>query len=93
MLDCPDFFDNKDKYTAHAWNRKPKKWIDPVKETNANKTAIATGQKTLCELWAENGRDYKDVMNELKKLQDYAEEIGLRSDIATLKGGDGDAGT
>ena len=93
VLDCPDFFDNKDKYTAHAWNRKPKKWIDPVKETNANKTAIATGQKTLCELWAENGRDYKDVMNELKKLQDYAEEIGLKSDIATLQGGENNAGT
>ena len=93
LINCPDFFSNKDKYTAHAWNRKPKKWIDPVKETNANKTAIATGQRTLCELWAENGRDYKDVMDELKKLQDYAEEIGLKTDIITLQGGEKQDGT
>lgn len=87
-IKCPNFFEEKDRYLNHSWNRKPKKWIDPVKETNANRTAIATGQKTLSELWAENGRDYKDVMNEMKQLQDYADEIGLKTEIPTLKGGE-----
>ena len=91
-VECPDFKDNRDKYLAHAWNRKPKKWIDPVKETNANKTAIASGQKTLVELWAENGRDYKDVLDEMKQVQDYAGEIGLHTEIPTLKGGESNAG-
>lgn len=87
-LTCPDYEQNPDKYTAHTWNAKPKKWIDPIKETNANKTAIETGQKTLAELWAENGRSYEEVMDEIKKLQDYAEKIGLVTSIPNLKGGE-----
>ncbi|MGN0163292.1 MAG: phage portal protein, partial [Candidatus Ornithomonoglobus sp.] len=90
-VECPGYSRNPEKYLNHAWNRKPKKWIDPVKETNANKTAIATGQKTLTELWAENGRDYKEVMDEMKRLQNYAEEIGLHTEIPTLKGGESNA--
>ncbi|NDO20198.1 phage portal protein [Lachnospiraceae bacterium MD329] len=91
-VECPDFWKRKDEYLAHKWNRKPKKWIDPQKEANANKTALATGQKTLPVLWAEDGRDYKEVMDEMKKVQDYAKEIGLKSDLVYLTGGEDNAG-
>ena len=76
---------------AHEWNRKPKKWIDPIKEANANKVAVATGQKTLADLWREDGRDYMEVLDEMKKIQDYAEEIGLKSDLPYLTGGENSA--
>lgn len=85
--ECPNFESDPDIYTPHQWNAKPKKWIDPIKETNANKTALETGQKTFTELWAENGRDYKDVMDEMLKIQEYAEQIGLHI-IPNLKGGE-----
>ena len=33
----------KEKYLEHEWNRKPKKWIDPQKEANANKNCYHNG--------------------------------------------------
>lgn len=68
-IECPDFWAKKDTYLAHEWNRKPKKWIDPIKEANANKVAVATGQKTLADLWREDGRDYMEVLDEMKKFK------------------------
>lgn len=91
-IECPNFWAKKDTYLAHEWNRKPKKWIDPIKEANANKVAVATGQKTLADLWREDGRDYMEVLDEMKKIQDYAEEIGLKSDLPYLTGGENSAG-
>lgn len=87
-----DFWNNIDDYTAHEWNRKPKRWIDPQKEANANKIALETGQKTLANIWSEDGKDYKTVIDEMKKVQDYAEEIGLKTDLTYLGGGEKDAG-
>ena len=86
----PDFEINKDRYLRHSWNKKPKRWIDPVKETNANRTAIASGQKTLTQIWGEDGRDYKDVMDEIKAQQDYAAEIGLVVGVPTIDGAPAD---
>lgn len=90
-VNCPDFWANKDMYLSHGWNRKPKKWIDPIKEANANKIAIATGQKTVADIWREDGRDYVEVMDEMKKIQEYAAEIGLNSDLPYLTGGESNA--
>lgn len=92
VISCPGFWENRDLYTAHVWNKKPKKWIDPLKEANGNKVAIETGQKTVVDIWRENGRDYKEVLDEIKKVQDYAHEIGLESDLFYLGGGGKNAG-
>ena len=83
----PDFWGNVDGYTAHEWNRKPKRWIDPQKEANANKIALATGQKTLKDIWSEDGRDYKTVIDEMCDIQNYAQEKGLKTSLPLLGGG------
>ena len=82
-----NFWDNIDEYTAHEWNCKPKKWIDPIKEANAYKIALVTGQKTLNDIWRENGKDYKAAIDEMKQIQDYAEQVGLKTDLPYLGGG------
>ncbi len=91
-VECPDFWENKDEYLTHEWNRKPKKWIDPIKEANANRIAVATGQKTIADIWREDGRDMSEVLDEMKRIQDYAEEIGLKSDLTYLTGGEQNGG-
>lgn len=73
----PDFWTNKEKYLEHEWNRKPKKWIDPQKEANANKIAITTGQKTLNDIWREDGKDFKTVLDDMKKLRN----MQIKSDL------------
>lgn len=83
-----DFWHNTDDYTEHDWKRKPKRWIDPQKEANANKIALASGQKTINDIWRENGSDYKTVIDDMKRVQDYAKDVGLVTDLTYLGGGD-----
>lgn len=67
--------------------QKTEKWIDPQKEANANKIAITTGQKTLNDIWREDGKDFKTVLDDMKKIEEYANQIGLDLNFPYLKGG------
>lgn len=82
-----NFWEHIDEYTAHEWNSKPKKWIDPIKEANAYRIALETGQKTLNDIWRENGKDYKSAIDEMKQIQEYAEAVGLKTVLPYLGGG------
>lgn len=77
IIKAPDFWEHKDKYLKHSWTAAPKKWIDPAKEATANKIALNTGQKTLQQIAAENGRDWKEQVNEMLEVLEYAKGKGL----------------
>ena len=62
---------------AHKWVQAPKKWIDPTKETTATKTALATGQKTFQDVAAEQGKDWKDAINEMAEVLKYGRKAGI----------------
>lgn len=76
-IKVPNFWDEKDKYLKHKWTEAPKKWIDPSKEAKANQIAISTGQKTFKEIASENGRDWKEQMDDILDVLEYAESKGL----------------
>lgn len=79
LFDIKDFWDpdKKEKYLAHKWVSAPKRWIDPLKEVQAMKIAIQTGQKTFQEAAAENGRDWKDVVDDMVEVLEYGRKQGL----------------
>ena len=77
IIQVPDFWNNKEKYLSHTWTAAPKKWIDPAKEANANKIALSTGQKTFQQIAAENGRDWREQIDEMMEVLKYADENGL----------------
>ena len=79
LFDIKDFWDpdKKEKYLAHKWVAAPKRWIDPLKEVQAMKIAIQTGHKTFQEAAAENGRDWKDVVDDMAEVLEYGREHGL----------------
>ena len=72
-----DFWKDKSKYMQHEWVIKPKRWIDPYKEANANAVALKTGQKTFQQICAESGRDWRKVIDEMAEAMEYAEEKGI----------------
>lgn len=76
-LHVRDFWENKDRYLDHSWIIAPKKWIDPQKEANANRIALNTGQKTFKQIAAEQGRDWKEQVEEIADVLDYAREFGI----------------
>ena len=76
-LNVKDFWENKEKYLSHKWIKAPKKWIDPMKEANANKIAMNTGQKTWADMAAENGKDWKEMIDEIAEIMEYGNEKGI----------------
>lgn len=76
-LDLPDFQTRQSEYVNHMWVKSPKKWIDPLKEANAVKIALLSGQKTYQEVAAEQGRDWMESLAETAEMLKYAEALGL----------------
>lgn len=76
-VDIRGFWEDKGKYLSHKWIQAPKRWIDPLKEANANKTALNTGQKTWADMAAENGKDWKEQIDEMAEIMDYGREKGI----------------
>lgn len=76
-LNIPGFWENKRTYFKHVWVATPKPWIDPLKEANATSVALATGQKTFQEIAGENGRDWKDAIDDMAEAIAYAESKGI----------------
>lgn len=77
LFNIPGFWENKNKYLKHEWVAAPKKWIDPLKEATATKIALQTGQKTFQQIAAENGKDWKEQIDETIAVLDYARKKGL----------------
>ena len=77
LVNPVDFWQDKERYMGHTWIRAPKKWIDPLKEANANKIALYTGQKSWADMAAESGRDWKEVIDEMADIMEYGKEKGI----------------
>ena len=77
-ISIPDFWSNKEKYFEHSWVKAPKPWIDPAKEATANKTALETGQKTFKDISAESGKDWRQAIDDMADVQEYASEKGVK---------------
>lgn len=90
LFAIPDFWKRKEDYLHHSWVKAPKKWIEPVKEATANKIALQTGQKTFAELCAEYGKDWKEAIDEMAEVVQYARDKGI--DIGGMLFGTGTTG-
>jgi lambda family phage portal protein len=98
VFNIPGFWDKKTDYLAHEWVATPKKWIDPGKESKANETALSSGQKTFKQIAAENGKDWREQLDDMAEANDYAKEKGIdlpgilykKAAPATGSGGKGD---
>ena len=77
LFDLPGFWDKKAEYLTHHWVKIPKKWIDPAKESIANKTALQSGQKTFADICAEQGKDWKEAIKEMAEVLKYGREAGI----------------
>lgn len=77
LFSMPDFWERQADYLEHSWVKAPKKWIDPTKESNANRIALASGQKTYQDICAEQGKDWKDAVDETAEVLEYARAQGI----------------
>lgn len=83
--DCAprDFYKNRVAWTKAAWIGAGRGWVDPVKEATAAQMRIETGISTLDQEVAEaTGRDWRDVLEQRAREQNYARELGLDLQIS-----------
>ncbi|MCD8206731.1 MAG: phage portal protein [Bacteroidales bacterium] len=76
-LQITDFWTNKKKYLAHEWIMTPKAWIDPLKEVQAMRDALKSGQKTFQQAAAEGGHDWKEQIDKMAEALAYAQSKGI----------------
>ncbi|MVB11070.1 Phage portal protein, lambda family [Caprobacter fermentans] len=80
-IPIPDYFREPAPYRRHVWIASGWDWIDPAKETGANLTALQTNQKTLQEICAEKGKDWREVLAQRKRETDMLRKLGLDSGL------------
>lgn len=76
-VDIPDFFEDPQRWLKHDWAERPKPWVDPEKEANANAKAVQTLQKTFKDFCAENGADWRTVIDDTAEAITYAQGKGV----------------
>lgn len=75
-----DYFQNrahycKPKFTSRGWA-----WVDPLKEVNANVTAVKAGFKTLTDIAAESGKDFEEIVKTRRREMDLLASYGVSVD-------------
>lgn len=77
LFPAKNFYENKAEYCRAQWIGGSWGWVDPVKEVEAAKLAIDYGLSTLAEEAAGQGRDWEEVLEQKKREEDRARELGL----------------
>ena len=66
-----------DKFSAHVFTGRRWEWVDPLKDIEADITAVNAGLQSPQRVAAKLGRDYEDLLVELKQAQDLRAAIGV----------------
>ena len=76
-------FDPKDKqYYKVVWLAPSLGWIDPKKEAEANTINLQNGGKSFQQYCAEQGADWRERIDEMAEVKEYAESKGVTLNFA-----------
>lgn len=90
LFDAPDFYKNRSEYTRAAWIGGGWGWVDPVKEVEASRKAIDYGLSTLAEEAAGQGRDWEEVLEQIRREQEKVDMLGVKVSRSGSKQEQGD---
>lgn len=76
-LSLAGYEQNPEMYRACRWMPRGWSWVDPTKEVAAYKEAIKGGLMTKAEVIAQSGGDFEEVMQQLSREREVAEELEL----------------
>lgn len=82
-----DYFQNRSHYCKPKFTSRGWPWVDPLKEVNANVTAVKAGFKTLTDIASESGKDFEEIVKtrrrELDLLAQY--NISLETEVQAVE--------
>ncbi len=76
-VEAPGFYENQAAYCAANWIGSGRGWVDPLKEANAGGERIRNNFSTLQQEAAEQGLDYRDVLEQRASEETFAKSLGL----------------
>ena len=71
-----------EKFNVPKWTGRRWAWVDPLKDVEANRAAVAAGFKSATQVINEMGGDREDVYQEIAQDLEYAESLGLSFDYS-----------
>lgn len=72
-----DFYENRAAYTRCKWIGPGRGWVDPVKEAVAVETRLLTRVSTLEAECAEQGKDWREVLDQIAVEEAYKKKLGI----------------
>jgi lambda family phage portal protein len=84
-LVAPSFRKYRWEYCRAMWIPPGWQWVDPLKEAQANKVAVAVGFKTRADVCAEQGEDWEAKAEQASREKQRYEELGLPWQIDASK--------
>ena len=89
-IDLPNYAKRRREYQSVKWIPQGWQWVDPLKETEAMKSAIRSGLMSRSEAISANGYDAEDVDREIAADNTRADELGLVFDSDPRHGKSGE---
>ena len=87
LLDGTGFKPNDKQFYKAVWLAPSLGWIDPKKEAEANTINLQNGGKSFQQYCAEQGADWKERIDEMAEVQEYAESKGVTLSFNSTNGG------
>ena len=67
----------REKYLDVIWRHRGFSYVDPVKDQQAFEKAVSLGVMSRSEIAAQQGKDFKDILEEIAKEDEMAYEMGV----------------
>ena len=80
----PDYFSNIKRYTKSVWITPGWQWVDPLKEAAGTQKELDMGITSLSEICAARGKDWQEILDQIRREQEYAEKIGLMKEGGSI---------
>lgn len=92
LLDGVGFDPNEQDFYKAKWLCEGLPWIDPLKEANADTIRLGNGGISFQEFCANNGADWRERLEQMAEVQEYAEKLGVKLNFAVKENIDEEKG-
>lgn len=73
-----------DKFNSVLWQPRRWGWVDPLKDVQANTEAIKFGLTSRTKILAEQGEDFEEIIEDLKREQEALKAAGIAMPADTV---------
>jgi lambda family phage portal protein len=81
QLEAATFLEKKEYWVQSSWIAPGWEWVDPLKEAQAAEVGLKNGIITYSDLYASEGKDWEESLEQRKREQDKIKELGLEEVI------------